>query len=286
MRVRQWVGMYARLPIRIKLALGSAALLVVLFVGFNTLQYILLEKWIIEREKDIVQTSISSILNYSLERESAFSTDELPAIRHYLDKLNRDDQRIRILNAAGAPLITVSNNMTGLTGDWDTPSSISRQELFISGSGKHSVLVMISPLTIFESHYTIEIVKSLADYEEWTTAISRIMIYFTIGAVVLSIIVGWLLSWRLLKPLQAMAQTIRNIKHKGFHERTKPSGNGDELTTLMLLFNEMMDQVEESFKQQSRFVEDASHELRTPVAIIEGHLSMLERWGKEDTSYC
>ena len=43
-----------------------------------------------------------------------------------------------------------------------------------------------------------------------------------------------------------------------------------------------MDQLESSFKQQKQFVEDASHELKTPLAVLNGNLMMLNRWGKED----
>ena len=44
----------------------------------------------------------------------------------------------------------------------------------------------------------------------------------------------------------------------------------------------MMLQIEESFNQQRQFVEDASHELRTPLQIIQGHLNLIQRWGKKD----
>jgi two-component system sensor histidine kinase ArlS len=44
----------------------------------------------------------------------------------------------------------------------------------------------------------------------------------------------------------------------------------------------MMDDVEMSFQKQKQFVEDASHELRTPISILEGHLKLLNRWGKND----
>jgi two-component system sensor histidine kinase ArlS len=43
-----------------------------------------------------------------------------------------------------------------------------------------------------------------------------------------------------------------------------------------------MAQLEESFNQQRQFVEDASHELRTPLQIIQGHLNLIQRWGKKD----
>ncbi len=48
------------------------------------------------------------------------------------------------------------------------------------------------------------------------------------------------------------------------------------------MFNELMDNLEKSFQQQQQFVEDASHELITPLSIIHRHLSLINRWGKDD----
>ncbi|MFC5703951.1 sensor histidine kinase [Cohnella faecalis] len=277
--MRRWTSVFSRMPIKIKLTLGSAVLLALLFAGYNALQYLIMEKWIINREKDAAHRSMNGILNYFLERESGFTADELPDIRHYLEKVNRDDQRIRIIDASGVPILTVTDQ---LSETWLEPVSSAHEQLAIARDNEHSALILRSPLTIFEFEGTVEIVKSMDEFEELTAAISKVMYLFAIAAVGLSVLVGWLLSWRLLKPLQAMALTLRGVRDKGLQERMVPASNGDEIATLMHLFNEMMDKVEESFRQQSRFVEDASHELRTPIAIIEGHLGLLQRWGKEN----
>ncbi|MDQ8734293.1 HAMP domain-containing histidine kinase [Paenibacillus sp. LHD-38] len=277
--MKKWTGFYFRMPIKFKLTLWSTVLIMVLFAGYNTLQYVIMEKWIIHREKKNVQHSMNEILNYFLEQEVEFKQENLTKIRQYLDKINRDDQRIRIIGTDNIPLITINDNVPD---DRLEHQSIPPQEIGIYRQGGYSQLIMQSPITIFEFSGSVEIVKSLAQFEEMRKTISQVMFYFTLGAVVLSILVGWLLTRNVLKPLQAMAQTIRDISNKGMQERMRPALNGDEISTLMIMFNDMMDQVEESFHQQSRFVEDASHELRTPVAIIEGHLSLLRRWGKED----
>ena len=55
-----------------------------------------------------------------------------------------------------------------------------------------------------------------------------------------------------------------------------------ELQSLEIAINNLLDRMRESHRQQERFVSDASHELRTPIAVIQGYVNMLDRWGKDD----
>jgi len=55
-----------------------------------------------------------------------------------------------------------------------------------------------------------------------------------------------------------------------------------ELAGLEDAVNKLLDRMRDSYNQQARFVSDASHELRTPIAVIQGYANMLDRWGKED----
>lgn len=55
-----------------------------------------------------------------------------------------------------------------------------------------------------------------------------------------------------------------------------------ELIGLEDAINSLLDRTRESYSQQIRFVSDASHELRTPIAVIKGYTDMLDRWGKSD----
>jgi signal transduction histidine kinase len=56
----------------------------------------------------------------------------------------------------------------------------------------------------------------------------------------------------------------------------------DELKELAKQFNLMLDHIEDAYQKQNQFVSDASHELRTPISVINGYISMLDRWGKKD----
>jgi two-component system sensor histidine kinase ArlS len=101
-------------------------------------------------------------------------------------------------------------------------------------------------------------------------------------ALFLSVLGGLIVARRMLLPIRSMTETMSKIKKQGMDERVIVVENRDEISSLAKMFNEMMDQLELSFRQQKQFVEDASHELRTPISIIEGHLALLNRWGKKD----
>ena len=55
-----------------------------------------------------------------------------------------------------------------------------------------------------------------------------------------------------------------------------------DLEGIEAAMNNLLIRMKETYQQQARFVNDASHELRTPIAVIQGYANMLERWGRED----
>lgn len=64
--------------------------------------------------------------------------------------------------------------------------------------------------------------------------------------------------------------------------RARIDMHAPELSGLEAAVNNMLKRLEESRRKQIRFVDDASHELRTPIAVIQGYANMLDRWGKDD----
>jgi signal transduction histidine kinase len=87
-----------------------------------------------------------------------------------------------------------------------------------------------------------------------------------------SIVVGWLVAGRLLRPLQQVTDTARRIAHapaaeRGLHERIALHGPPDEIKELADTFDVMLQRLDRSFDGQRRFIANASHELRTPLSM-------------------
>ena len=95
-------------------------------------------------------------------------------------------------------------------------------------------------------------------------------------------IIGRYIARRILDPVAEVTKTASRMSAENLSQRIEPPETRDEVRELCLTFNSMMDRLEESFKKQERFVADASHELRTPIAVIQGYAKLMDRWGKYD----
>ncbi|MGH3677429.1 MAG: sensor histidine kinase [Mycobacterium sp.] len=102
-----------------------------------------------------------------------------------------------------------------------------------------------------------------------------------VGAVTLLGATGaaWLVAGRILRPLRDVAATARSITDTDLAKRipTRGDAEGDELESLVGAVNRMLDRVEAGVSAQRRFIDDAGHELRTPITIVRGHLEVLDR---------
>ncbi|MDN4649707.1 sensor histidine kinase [Curtobacterium sp. PsM8] len=87
------------------------------------------------------------------------------------------------------------------------------------------------------------------------------------GAGVVAGLTGWLLSRRMLAPLDRIAGTAERISASTLHERIDLHGPDDELRRLSRTIDGLLDRLETAFASQRRFVAQASHELRTPLAV-------------------
>jgi signal transduction histidine kinase len=96
-----------------------------------------------------------------------------------------------------------------------------------------------------------------------------------LATLVIGSLLAWTLASRVLRPIKLTTETARSISESDLTRRIPVEGN-DEATLLARTFNDMIDRLETAFHTQRQFVDDAGHELRTPITVIRGHLELLD----------
>lgn len=145
-------------------------------------------------------------------------------------------------------------------------------------------MVLMDEFTSSTSNYQIQIVDFLPEEAFYAGIFVLVLLGMDIFFLMFIMMVGTRSSKKILSPIQTMTDTVKSITINQIDTRLDISGSKNELKDLARTFNEMLDRIQASYEKQNQFVSDASHELRTPISVIQGYVGILDRWGKDDKS--
>jgi signal transduction histidine kinase len=115
--------------------------------------------------------------------------------------------------------------------------------------------------------------SNLGDSKQVDEAVVAV-IEVTMGVLAIASVLAWVVAGQVLAPLRLLTETAQSISESDLTRRIPVQG-ADEIAELTITFNEMLDRLQTAFASQRDFINDASHELRTPITIIRGHLELL-----------
>lgn len=118
----------------------------------------------------------------------------------------------------------------------------------------------------------IAIALNLQVVDREMATINNIFLISIPGVLLLIAIGAWLLSGSVLHPINQLTSTIQQVNAKGLDKRIPIEKTDVEFLELIRVFNQMLERLERSFHQASRFSGDAAHELKTPLTILQGEL--------------
>lgn len=158
-------------------------------------------------------------------------------------------------------------------GDTLLPNTGSRKDHRVHRLASHGDRVLISEFT--DGPWHVQIVSLLEPTERLLTDYAKVSMLLLVVVLVAGAGLGYGFARLALHPVRAIRETAARIRADNLGERIPVPGTSDEIAALAELLNRMFDRLEVSFNQVRRFTADASHELKTPLALIRLHAEKL-----------
>lgn len=121
---------------------------------------------------------------------------------------------------------------------------------------------------------TVAVAVYIDPMAEEAVQITRLVAVVGLGSLVLIAGISALVAGQILRPVREVRRAAAEITEHDLSRRIPVTG-GDDVADVAVQFNAMLDRIQEAFDAEQRFVDDAGHELRTPITVIRGHLELL-----------
>lgn len=274
--MKKWKDYLVKQSLQRKWMLTSSAVIFFSYTIICVVVYISLHTWLSNDEVSKIKRTSDDLVYFLESQGPNLTIQEILQNKGLIDSIADRNQTIRIFNSDGVPIFGINDTFQA------APLS-SMGETIEMTIDKKDVIVINEPIQLGFFKGYIQVIHPLSKFQSLMHYLLTTMLIAGLGALLLSASIGFYLANYLMKPLRALRSSMKTVMDKGFNEPIQLTYTShDEIGDLLKMYNAMMNELQISFAQQQQFVADASHELRTPIQAIEGHLSLLKRWGKDD----
>jgi len=277
--MKQWKQLIYSQSLKKKWAISSSVVIFLSFTVMSIILYVALKGWLYEQEKQEVQRTMSDLTSFFESQGPFLTIKDIQSNTGLMTSIVDKEQTVRLLNADGIELLRIN----------DTASFPMFDEIEIPADGyslfneNASTISAIGNVELGRFHGYVQLEHPLNAFQSIMTYMLTALLLLSVCSLLLSGWIGYVLASYLLKPLQDLKLTMDDVAAHGFKKDLSIDYYAkDEIGELITVYESMMAKLKASFEQQQQFMADASHELRTPIQVVEGHLSLLNRWGKED----
>ncbi|MBV7506208.1 HAMP domain-containing protein [Bacillus sp. sid0103] len=242
----------------------------------------------VTKEVDSILTRELGLIAYCLEEGDSYSKIEQHINRLRSFESVNQEEIYWIIETDRGQIIAESRNLDGqLINDSETLKKMDENTFSWDPELNGIPLRAMSMQLISENKLTYRITVATNDTIRHFAIdqLRNIIIISNFVFLGISIVMGWLISKKTLKPIHQIISTTNTITATSLHERLPIEGPEDELYSLSKTLNHMIDRLESSFTQIQQFTSDVSHELRTSLTIMRGELDVALNRNRSEEEY-
>jgi two-component system, OmpR family, sensor kinase len=291
--------------VRVRLTVWYSVVLAVVLVLVSVTTYLIVRKTSMQRtDSDLAVLADSFLVTLQAELADAPSGQGSAISSAAKQSMveHRSNSDVFVVLASGGELVATSSDTIFLGPQSDAsvareraPSDFQRfakiapseAASFETIRGEHSRFRAYSRQFQANSQtYLLIVLHSLHAQNEMLETIRLTFTWMIVVGLLLAGTGGYFLARKNLAPVVAMGEHAQRIGATNLHERLPVMNANDELGQLAIIFNDLLDRLDQSFERQRRFIADASHELRTPLAILRGEAEVaMSQTGRKAEDY-
>ncbi|RBP92399.1 HAMP domain-containing protein [Cytobacillus firmus] len=262
--------------LRKKIYLYTTVLFAVLLLIMNIAVYAVFSKLIYENEQAAISNEMANITKIAQS-----SIGEVPETE-LLRALVPTSGMVRLVQPDNKAVTSTSLDEKALS---EIPAEYISSELIKTMESDKKVYMFASaPVILPDGEIgSFQLTRSMESAEKILRTLRFVLGIATVLAMIPVLISSAILSKFITRPVATMTATMKEIRKSGQFKRLELEGKSqDELHQMGETFNHMIDLLESNYEKQKLFISNASHELKTPLTVIESYSSLLKRRGLKE----